>query len=216
MNPKQDPFLAALMGADARPVGGLIAATVRPPAPKTPPHYYRCKECLTTYTTEKRLPECSYKTAQAVCDCGCERSEYLGQSSRPNRLVRQATLCACDARCTYATGPNCDCSCLGANHGTGRTITVDYDGGPIPKLKQQRPDEAKAIRKQFQEATAAAYDRIRAKFGPSLVDRIEAGAWVDDREAWNGVRWAKQAVLEARALKTHKGRLAKLAAVAAL
>ena len=25
----------------------------------------------------------------------------------------------CDARCQYARGPHCDCSCAGANHGRG-------------------------------------------------------------------------------------------------
>jgi hypothetical protein len=25
----------------------------------------------------------------------------------------------CDARCQYARGPQCDCSCAGANHGRG-------------------------------------------------------------------------------------------------
>jgi hypothetical protein len=27
----------------------------------------------------------------------------------------------CDARCIYAKGPNCECSCSGANHGIGHT-----------------------------------------------------------------------------------------------
>jgi hypothetical protein len=25
----------------------------------------------------------------------------------------------CDARCQFAKGPSCDCSCAGANHGAG-------------------------------------------------------------------------------------------------
>jgi hypothetical protein len=28
--------------------------------------------------------------------------------------------CPCDARCTNARGHNCECSCGGANHGSGR------------------------------------------------------------------------------------------------
>lgn len=27
----------------------------------------------------------------------------------------------CDARCIYAKGPNCECSCKGANHGAGHS-----------------------------------------------------------------------------------------------
>lgn len=28
----------------------------------------------------------------------------------------------CDGRCTNARGPNCDCQCHGANHGSGRLV----------------------------------------------------------------------------------------------
>lgn len=27
----------------------------------------------------------------------------------------------CDARCIYAKGPDCECSCAGANHGAGHS-----------------------------------------------------------------------------------------------
>lgn len=29
-----------------------------------------------------------------------------------------------DARCTNATGPSCDCSCGGVNHGTHRVVAI--------------------------------------------------------------------------------------------
>lgn len=31
----------------------------------------------------------------------------------------------CDARCTSATGPNCECSCGGKNHGAGHLTVVE-------------------------------------------------------------------------------------------
>lgn len=42
-----------------------------------------------------------------------EHGNYLLRYLR-GRLRDDVT---CDARCTGATGPNCDCSCGGANHG---------------------------------------------------------------------------------------------------
>lgn len=50
------------------------------------------------------------------------------------RLVNAAMRCPCDGRCTGATGPNCECSCGGVNHGTGRLIAVEIDAGGVPRL----------------------------------------------------------------------------------
>ncbi len=39
----------------------------------------------------------------------------------------------CDGRCTGATGPHCDCSCRGDNHGTNRLIKYETIVGSVPK-----------------------------------------------------------------------------------
>jgi hypothetical protein len=47
-----------------------------------------------------------------VCSCG--RMMSFGQLKASLRLNHP-----CDARCLFARGPNCECSCGGANHGCG-------------------------------------------------------------------------------------------------
>jgi len=38
----------------------------------------------------------------------------------------------CDARCMNAIGPNCECSCGGANHGGGYDVSFTESGELIP------------------------------------------------------------------------------------
>ena len=33
----------------------------------------------------------------------------------------------CDIRCMMATGPDCECSCGGANHGRGFHVTTEFE-----------------------------------------------------------------------------------------
>ena len=211
-----DPFLAALMRADTTKPGGLIATTGRPQAPKIPPHYYRCQECLTTFTTEETFEIIGWgkhKTCKVQCDCGAERVDYLGQSSQPGRIAQRVTLCPCDARCTNASGPNCDCQCRGANHGTGLLVTVIRDAGPVPRIKQRSPEVCKAVRAEWRKALDAAEARMQAKYGTSL-QKKRAGEWID-RTTYFSIVADGERILDARKLRTLKARLAKLAQVAA-
>lgn len=45
----------------------------------------------------------------------------------------------CDGRCTSATGPNCDCSCGGRNHGLGKVAAASPDWFEA-KVTLDRPD----------------------------------------------------------------------------
>jgi hypothetical protein len=53
------------------------------------------------------------------CSCGSERSVechlIVGCHSDKHQ---------CGTRCLNATGPNCECSCSGANHGSGHGLTL--------------------------------------------------------------------------------------------
>lgn len=71
-------------------------------------------------------------------ECGCENILVMGEqfttcplcgvthstaATMPHK-IRQVNVIAggtanCDSRCIYAIGPDCDCSCGGANHGRG-------------------------------------------------------------------------------------------------
>jgi hypothetical protein len=50
-------------------------------------------------------------------------AEPCGRCKRPTSgnpvRGRYSAHQTCDARCIYAKGPNCECSCAGANHGAG-------------------------------------------------------------------------------------------------
>lgn len=88
-------------------------------------HFWKCPLCLTVAATEG----CSHSRI----DCGhCKVAmNYMGRVSG-QRLTQTAECCPCDARCTNATGPSCDCSCGGVNHGSRMLVTVTIDCGPVP------------------------------------------------------------------------------------
>ena len=94
-------------------------------------HFWKCPLCLTVAATEG----CTHSRV----NCGHCKLEmaYMGRVSQ-NRLVQTEERCKCDARCTFATGPNCDCSCGGVNHGSKMMVEVTVDCGPVPEA-QVRP-----------------------------------------------------------------------------
>ncbi len=48
------------------------------------------------------------------------------------RSIRFPSGLVCDARCVYATGPDCDCPCGGVNHGSAlRCDLPQQDGLPL-------------------------------------------------------------------------------------
>lgn len=85
---------------------------------------YRCHECLAVlFGTVKerafdglRCPHCDGASVQ-----------YMGMV-RGASVVKPKGECPCDERCQYAMGPNCDCSCGGANHGCGSLWTIEIVG----------------------------------------------------------------------------------------
>lgn len=79
--------------------------------------YYRCRTCLAAFTTENPIPRAADGRLNAVCECD-GNLERMGVVCGPV-YGRETVLCKCDERCTFATGPNCDCQCGGKNHGAG-------------------------------------------------------------------------------------------------
>jgi hypothetical protein len=55
----------------------------------------------------------------------------MGRVRPDNTYVRVEERCACDHRCTNATGPNCDFQCGGVNHGTHRIVQVVVESGKV-------------------------------------------------------------------------------------
>ena len=88
--------------------------------------YWKCRDCLGVGAVNESLPN--------GCRCGACGGEMwcMGQVMGTSRIGHTETRCACDARCTAAPGPNCDCRCGGENHGTGAVVQVDVVTGSVP------------------------------------------------------------------------------------
>ena len=100
------------------------------PAPRR--YMYRCHDCLAVSAVNGSPIDRS-----ARCDCGGipESLGYVRETYGSARMARDAVRCACDHRCTGATGPSCDCVCRGENHGTGAVVEVVVDAGGVPRLR---------------------------------------------------------------------------------
>lgn len=69
---------------------------------------------LTTWTADGRSTKGDHPPARpcAACQRPTGGEQVKGRFSASRR---------CDARCIYARGSNCECSCAGANHGAGHS-----------------------------------------------------------------------------------------------
>lgn len=169
-------------------------------------HYYRCRACCHVVAVEGKL-----ETEQApngatvpIARCACDgRLELLGRVGPKPGLWRDSERCACDARCTNAPGPSCDCRCGGANHGTGRVVPVEVAAGGVPRLRVDCADACRARAAEY----AAAAEPHRARLRAMRQVRADSGRLRPT--------WEEQALADAlgkiAALRTHKGRLRALA-----
>ena len=110
-------------------------------------HFWKCPLCLTVAATEG--------DSVSRLDCGhcLIQMTYMGRVSQ-SRLTRTEERCACDARCTNAVGPSCDCQCGGVNHGTKAVVTVTVDAGPVPVANVRPTAQALWDLKEYQALRA--------------------------------------------------------------
>lgn len=152
---------------------------------------YRCADCLDVLFAGEDL-------AGVRCGACGGALENMGRV-RGLRLEERHEACACDGRCTGAVGPSCDCHCGGENHGTGRTVEVRRDLGPVPVVKGQRhPEELRAVAEEWRAGVASARAHLA---GLHSVDR-----------AW----WGRRYLAEARELRTHKARMSRIVKILSL
>ena len=161
-------------------------------------HFYRCFRCCHTIAVEGKLdPE----AARCACD---GKLELLGRvAPARRRLVLDSERCACDGRCTHAPGPSCDCSCGGANHGTGRLVPVLVDAGGVPRLQVASAEECKARAAEF----TAAMEPLRARLR-DLRARRSDNWW---RGPSSDERHLADQIARIVKLRTHKGRMSAIA-----
>jgi hypothetical protein len=123
-----------------------------------------------------------------------------------NRLVNIETRPPCDARCTNALGPKCDCICFGKNHGSRRIVEVVRDEGGIPTAKAGNP----AIAAEWRAALDAARQRIAQLPGYS---DWAAGVWIDGSK-YARIANARAELMAVMRLTSHSKRMARIAAIA--
>lgn len=178
-----------------------LAGTVapRPAVPRR--SYYRCSDCLTPQVVDGSLP------VGTTCSCG-GRISYIGVVRR-HRVVRLEDHAVCDARCTGATGPNCDCQCGGEHHGSGRVVTVQVADLGAVRLTPVDADAQIARATEYREAKRVLETAIMAsRVAPEYVT-MGAGGYVSSPHYWE-VRHICERRTKAIGLKSHAGRLRAL------
>ena len=167
-------------------------------------NYYKCTDCLSVAAVDEtasglrvfvdgrcREPKCG------ACGGACD---HMGTVGDDGRLYTERSECPCDARCTSALGPHCQCPCGGTNHGSARLVTVRRDAGPIPVLRIVSTEKSARVVAEWHAArdvATAEKDAIEAKRREGWISNADYGRL---RDLYCGLR-------RARALRTHKGRM---------
>ena len=166
-------------------------------------YYYKCFDCLSPMVSEERLDN------SAECFCGGLLS-YMGKVKQDGHVHHEYDATPCNTLCTDATGPNCNCSCGGKNHGVQRRADIrrDEDRG-VAILTPPHKEKASAVATEYRAAKESAWQRLVAKWGTDL----DTAAWIDDRSRWEAIMNDKAALRHARNMKVHAARMKALAKV---
>ena len=118
--------------------------------------FFRCSDCLSVVAAD--LDAMPPRTADCgACD-GFRTVEVMGRMKRtaiPYLVTGVDERSPCDARCTHARGPSCDCSCNGKNHGSGLLVEIEHTAG-IPRLRAVDSVKARAFAEEWRAALAVA------------------------------------------------------------
>jgi hypothetical protein len=151
----------------------------------------------------------------ATCEACGGNVETMGRVVSTFRpwLAKEEEQSPCDARCSDARGWKCECPCGAANHGKGAIVVLTSEGG-VPRVTVLDPATAKRRAAEWETArteTRAAFD---ARFG-SLRERKASRAWLSPADYATHSLSCRlyDDMRDAAAMRTHKGRLGKLAAV---
>ena len=178
-------------------------------------YFYRCSDCLSVFTTSEAIKH-YYESDSGFprygkCGACGGRIEFMGRTER-SRLVRDSERCPCDARCTSARGPSCDCQCGGENHGSNLwvPITVDAGGIPIAHVSPQASQLADKYRDLVAQVTTALWKR----YG-SFIEAKRRGEYLSGAGFSLYLEGARRlrALHSAKELRSHNGRNKKLEAI---
>ena len=156
--------------------------------------YWRCPDCLSVYATDVPRPA-------------------TGRLDSVHHLRPYTPVCG-----PCAVGPCCDCKCRGENHGDllARKIVVLETRGTVPVDTLDDP-KATARASEYSVSRAAAEAAWTTRYG-EVCRRKAAGEFLGgaDFRRYLDAGQAMRRLCDARAMKTHKARMAKLAAVLTL
>lgn len=166
-------------------------------------YYYKCFDCLSPMVAEERQDN------SAECFCGGLLS-YMGVVKQDGHVHNEYSATPCNTLCTDATGPNCNCSCGGKNHGVQQRADIrrDEDRG-VAILTPPNKEKCIVVATEYRAAREAAWKRLEEQYGSDLTTTtkwLERPLWeaiTDDKAAW---RFAKNA-------KVHSARMKALAKV---
>src|SRR5271166_2603156 len=129
--------------------------------------YYKSTDCLTPVT---------YSDKVRILKCACGGKMLIMGEVIKGRITNTEELTVCDARCTEATGPSCNCKCRGEHHGTGRTVQIITDLGS-GEIKAEVNAEAIDRGRTWRALVESAYNRVALKFGSAL-DVYKKGGFI--------------------------------------
>lgn len=155
-------------------------------------YYHKCDDCLTAFTSSERKVD--------LCDCNGSVT-FMGQV-QGNRYVKHEDRSPCDGRCTHAAGPMCDCTCQGANHGTGKVVQVVVKEGLVKAQGLSEQDIERAI--VFRKLRDHAESMFASKHKDSIEKRKQ-GQWLE-REVYLAMHRDRQALDKAIAMKVYDRR----------
>jgi hypothetical protein len=174
--------------------------------------YVRCEVCLALAVIPKEEGMASaINRRNGKCGLCGGKLEYIGKVEG-NTWVQKETLCKCDARCTHAKGPNCDCQCGGENHGAGLAGDYEYikEAGTIKVTPKHDTEKHLAMAGEYRSAIESCKARIARL--PGHADHIR-GNQIPCGQYWPIIQ-AYEALNRAAAGKIHKSRMNKLAKIA--
>ena len=170
-------------------------------------HFYRCSDCLSVVATDAKIRPVqvppSYLYSYGECSACGGPVEYLGEVCR-DHLVRRELRVPCDARCTSAIGPHCECQCGGENHGSNRLVEVIVESGSLPRFMV--PENARAKGETYRELLRTVRSAHDARFG--RVFQLETERVLPSPPDWYrfGGQRLNQQILAARELRSHAAR----------
>jgi len=160
-------------------------------------NFYRCLDCLTVFTTET-------KETNPLCGICQGKTEYLGEVNG-GKLYKYHYETPCDGRCTHATGPECECSCGGANHGSGKLVKVATVNN-IPVLQAENP-KALEIATEYRKLVESVRNAIHAQ---PFYEDFRRGNYIKDKAAWWKIESSRRKLSKAASYKTHSRRMKEL------